>query len=106
MRPGSRPKKGELPTKVCVACQRPFAWRKKWERCWDEVRYCSERCRRQGVAQAAPVETCPFEAGPVETPENSPPVETPENSPPVETPENSPPVVGTRGGGGRRRRSE
>lgn len=83
MRPGSRPKKGELPTKVCVACQRPFAWRKKWERCWDEVRYCSERCRRQGVAQAGPVE-----AGPVEAPENSPP------------------IVGTRGGGGRRRRSE
>jgi hypothetical protein len=88
MRPGARPKKGELPTKVCVVCQRPFAWRKKWERCWDEVRYCSERCRRQGVAQAAPIE-----AGPVETA-------------PVETPENSPPIVGTRGGGGRRRRSE
>ncbi len=24
-----------------------FAWRKKWERNLDEVRYCSERCRRQ-----------------------------------------------------------
>ncbi|MEO1528747.1 MAG: DUF2256 domain-containing protein [Planctomycetota bacterium] len=34
-------------TKVCVACGRPFTWRKKWERCWDQVRYCSERCRRQ-----------------------------------------------------------
>jgi hypothetical protein len=83
MKPGSRSKKGELPTKICVVCQRPFAWRKKWERCWDEVRYCSERCRRQGLAQAAPIE-----AGPVETPEISPP------------------IVGTRGGGGRRRRSE
>lgn len=40
-------KKGDLPTKVCPVCQRPFAWRKKWERNWDEVRYCSERCRRQ-----------------------------------------------------------
>ncbi len=20
-------------------------WRKKWERSWDEVRYCSDRCR-------------------------------------------------------------
>ncbi|WP_162689798.1 DUF2256 domain-containing protein, partial [Acinetobacter sp. CFCC 11171] len=20
---------------------------KKWQRCWDEVRYCSERCKRE-----------------------------------------------------------
>ncbi len=40
-------KKSDLPTKLCPVCQRPFAWRKKWERNWDEVRYCSERCRRQ-----------------------------------------------------------
>ncbi|MCD4864927.1 MULTISPECIES: DUF2256 domain-containing protein [Pseudomonas] len=40
-------KKGDLPTKLCPVCQRPFTWRKKWERSWDEVRYCSERCRRQ-----------------------------------------------------------
>ena len=38
-------KKSDLPQKICVACNRPFTWRKKWERCWDEVRYCSERCR-------------------------------------------------------------
>ena len=35
-----------LPTKVCPACGRPFNWRKKWERVWDEVRWCSQRCRR------------------------------------------------------------
>lgn len=40
-------KKSDLPTKICPVCQRPFAWRKKWARNWDEVRYCSERCRRQ-----------------------------------------------------------
>ncbi|MEC7792826.1 MAG: DUF2256 domain-containing protein [Pseudomonadota bacterium] len=39
-------KKSELPTKICVACQRPFAWRRKWSRHWNEVKYCSERCRR------------------------------------------------------------
>lgn len=33
-------RKGDLPTKVCAGCGRPFAWRKKWERVWDEVRYC------------------------------------------------------------------
>ncbi|MEW5833514.1 MAG: DUF2256 domain-containing protein [Pseudomonadota bacterium] len=43
-------RKPHLPTKTCPACRRPFAWRKKWERVWDEVRYCSERCRRQRAA--------------------------------------------------------
>ena len=38
-------RKGDLPTKLCAQCGRPFAWRKKWERVWDEVRYCSDRCR-------------------------------------------------------------
>jgi hypothetical protein len=42
-------KKSDLPTKVCAACGLPFAWRKKWERDWDSVKFCSERCRRQGV---------------------------------------------------------
>jgi hypothetical protein len=38
-------KKANLPRKVCIHCQRPFAWRKKWEKVWDEVKYCSDRCR-------------------------------------------------------------
>ncbi|PKY10878.1 hypothetical protein B1757_07985 [Acidithiobacillus marinus] len=33
--------------KLCVVCHRPFAWRKRWRRCWDEVRYCSAACRKQ-----------------------------------------------------------
>jgi hypothetical protein len=24
-------------------------WRKKWARSWDEVRYCSDACRRRGL---------------------------------------------------------
>ena len=39
-------KKSELPSKVCPVCGLPFTWRKKWERNWDSVTYCSERCRR------------------------------------------------------------
>lgn len=39
--------KSDLPTKICPVCQRPFTWRKKWENCWDDVKYCSERCRRR-----------------------------------------------------------
>ncbi|WAC28538.1 DUF2256 domain-containing protein [Ancylobacter sp. SL191] len=39
-------RKAELPTKPCAACGRPFAWRRKWARDWEAVRFCSERCRR------------------------------------------------------------
>jgi hypothetical protein len=38
-------RKGDLPQKPCEACGRPFAWRKKWERVWDEVKTCSDRCK-------------------------------------------------------------
>ncbi|WP_424361478.1 DUF2256 domain-containing protein [Methylocystis parvus] len=37
--------KANLPEKICLACGRPFAWRKKWRACWEEVKTCSERCR-------------------------------------------------------------
>ncbi|KAL3682142.1 hypothetical protein R1sor_000164 [Riccia sorocarpa] len=40
-------KKENLPSKVCVVCNRPFTWRKKWERCWDEVLTCSDRCKNE-----------------------------------------------------------
>ncbi|MFL2488451.1 MAG: DUF2256 domain-containing protein [Gammaproteobacteria bacterium] len=39
-------KKTNLPTKICKVCLKPFNWRKKWEKDWDNVIYCSERCRR------------------------------------------------------------
>jgi hypothetical protein len=32
-----------------VSCGRTITWRKKWERNWDEVRYCSDACRRHRV---------------------------------------------------------
>ncbi|MEO5909453.1 MAG: DUF2256 domain-containing protein [Pelobium sp.] len=37
--------KANLPTKNCLACKKPFSWRKKWRNCWNDVKYCSERCR-------------------------------------------------------------
>jgi len=40
-------KKENLPHKICVVCNRPFNWRKKWERCWDEVTTCSKSCNRK-----------------------------------------------------------
>lgn len=33
------------PTKVCAVCGRTIEWRKKWERDWESVRYCSQKCR-------------------------------------------------------------
>lgn len=40
------PRPTDLPTKPCVACGREIRWRKKWERDWENVRYCSDSCRR------------------------------------------------------------
>ena len=47
-------KKENLPSKMCVTCNRPFTWRKKWERCWDEVSTCSKGCnaKRRALAKA------------------------------------------------------
>lgn len=39
--------KSDLPSKMCVVCERPFTWRKKWERCWEEVTTCSKRCNAE-----------------------------------------------------------
>ncbi|ACO46756.2 hypothetical protein Deide_17805 [Deinococcus deserti VCD115] len=41
---GRRP--SERPSKICAGCGLPFTWRRKWARDWDQVRYCSDRCRR------------------------------------------------------------
>ena len=40
-------KKSDLPTKICPVCERPFTWRKKWAKDWENVKYCSERCKRE-----------------------------------------------------------
>ena len=46
-REGFKGNKAYLPSKPCQQCGRPMSWRKAWARCWDEVKYCSERCRAQ-----------------------------------------------------------
>ncbi|MDN3611946.1 DUF2256 domain-containing protein [Vibrio ostreicida] len=33
--------------KRCVVCERPFTWRRKWRQCWEDVKFCSQRCRQQ-----------------------------------------------------------
>ncbi|MCB1427278.1 MAG: DUF2256 domain-containing protein [Zhengella sp.] len=52
-------KRNGLPQKICAACGRPFAWRRKWARDWENVRYCSDRCKRArgrgSVPESAPL---------------------------------------------------
>ncbi len=36
--------------KTCRSCGRRIEWRKKWERSWDDVLYCSDACRRRKVS--------------------------------------------------------
>lgn len=38
--------KADLPVKICAACGRPMVWRKAWQKVWDEVKYCSDACRK------------------------------------------------------------
>jgi hypothetical protein len=45
--PEKKVKKENLPEKICVVCKRPFTWRKKWERSWDEITCCSKACNGQ-----------------------------------------------------------
>jgi len=49
---GKRIAKADLAQKTCATCGRPFVWRKKWAKVWDEVRYCSDRCRSQRKTKA------------------------------------------------------
>jgi hypothetical protein len=39
----------EREAKTCASCGRRIEWRKKWDKDWDQVRYCSSACRRRGV---------------------------------------------------------
>ena len=42
-------------SKICQTCGRTFEWRKKWEKDWDVVKYCSDACRghKPGASDAA-----------------------------------------------------
>jgi hypothetical protein len=46
-------RKGDLPQKPCAQCGRPFAWRRKWAKVWEEVRFCSDRCRGEARRNGA-----------------------------------------------------
>jgi len=56
-------RKSDLPVKTCATCGKPMVWRRKWARVWDEVRYCSERCRRARGKGAEGTQGADREAG-------------------------------------------
>lgn len=33
--------------RFCASCGRRIEWRRKWADNWDEIRYCSDACRRR-----------------------------------------------------------
>ncbi|MEO5683856.1 MAG: DUF2256 domain-containing protein [Chitinophagaceae bacterium] len=41
--------KSYLPQKTCACCGRVIVWRKKWEKTWNEVKYCSYKCGARKV---------------------------------------------------------
>ena len=46
--PGGAGHAGQVPEdKTCASCGRRIAWRPKWADSWDDVRYCSDACRRR-----------------------------------------------------------
>lgn len=36
--------------KTCLRCGRRIEWRKKWESCWEEIRYCSQLCKSRRLS--------------------------------------------------------
>lgn len=46
-----RGNKAALPSKPCAACGLPMTWRKRWARNWDDVKFCSDACRRHKAAR-------------------------------------------------------
>lgn len=35
--------------RTCASCGRRIEWRRKWADVWDEVRWCSDACRKRKV---------------------------------------------------------
>lgn len=48
--PDRKPKReveqGPQASKTCAGCGRTMEWRKSWAKNWDDVKFCSDACRR------------------------------------------------------------
>ena len=38
--------------KICVSCGLSFSYRKKFSKNWDEIQYCSKKCRRNKLQKS------------------------------------------------------
>lgn len=36
--------------RICAVCGRGISWRRKWARDWEQVKYCSDACRKRGLS--------------------------------------------------------
>lgn len=43
-------KKLNLEKKTCQTCGLQFTWRKKWEKDWENVKYCSKKCQKNKLS--------------------------------------------------------
>ncbi len=50
-------KKSELAIKYCKFCLKSFNWRKKWKRDWDNIIFCSKRCKREWKSKSHPIDS-------------------------------------------------
>ncbi len=41
-----KPKTELHASKICASCGRSIEYRKKWEKNWPSIKYCSDECRR------------------------------------------------------------
>lgn len=37
----------KMKSKICLNCGREMEYRKSWARNWEQVKYCSDKCRRE-----------------------------------------------------------
>ncbi len=40
---------GDRTPKTCASCGRVMTWRKQWAKNWNEVKFCSDACRKRKV---------------------------------------------------------
>ncbi len=59
--PDRKPKReidhGEREPKTCTACGRTMEWRKAWAKNWEEVKFCSDACRKHRTSAQASADT-------------------------------------------------
>jgi hypothetical protein len=53
--------------RICTVCGRSITWRRKWARDWENIKYCSDGCRKRVILdlleqRSGDATICPSEA--------------------------------------------